>query len=109
MDRGDLTAQEKAILEGKSTWTRTAPGFDRLLERIRGLPIRLLVDRARILTEVYREAEDLPVNLRHAKFLKAFAEQIPVFIHPDEEIVGSPAPWVGPVCGPLFRVRRRGV
>ena len=81
--------------QGKSTWVRTRPGFDRLLERIRSLPIRLLVERTKILTDVYRETEGQPINLRHAKFLKAFAECIPVFIDPDEEIVGSPAPWVG--------------
>ena len=52
MDVGELTAQEKAISEGKSSWTRTSPGFDRLLETIRGLPIRLLVERTRILTRV---------------------------------------------------------
>jgi pyruvate formate-lyase/glycerol dehydratase family glycyl radical enzyme len=95
MDTGELTAQEKAIAQGKATWVRTSAGFDRLLEHIRSLPIRLLVERTKILTDVYRKTEGEPVNLRHAQFLKAFAERIPVFIHPDEEIVGSPAPWVG--------------
>ena len=32
MDTEGLTAQAKAISEGKSTWTRTKAGFDRLLE-----------------------------------------------------------------------------
>jgi hypothetical protein len=41
-----LTAQEQAIQEGKSTWVETSAGFNRLLDEIRRLPIRLLVDRS---------------------------------------------------------------
>jgi formate C-acetyltransferase len=73
----------------------TSEEFKHLLEEIRRSPIRCLVERNRILTEVYRSTEGEPINVRHAKFLKAFAEQIPVYIHPNEVIVGSPAPWVG--------------
>jgi len=90
-----LTAQERAIEEGKSSWTETSEGFRRLLEEIRGKPIRLFVERTKILTDVYRRTEGEPINVRHAKFLREFARKIPVFIHPDEVIVGSPAPWVG--------------
>jgi pyruvate formate-lyase/glycerol dehydratase family glycyl radical enzyme len=90
-----LTAQEQAIQEGKSTWVESSTGFNRLLDEIRSLPIRLLVTRTKILTEVYQRTEGEPLNVRHAKFLLEFARRIPVFMHPDELIVGSPAPWLG--------------
>ncbi len=96
-----LSAQEKAIAEGKSTWVETSEEFKRLLGEIRTKPIRLFVERAKILTDVYKRTEGEPINVRHAKFLKEFAEKIPVFIHPDETIIGSPAPWVGRYVTPF--------
>lgn len=95
MMTGTLTAQEQAILEGKTTWVETSEEFDQLLDEIRRSPIRCLVERNRILTDVYARTEGDPINVRHAKFLKEFAEKIPVYIHPSEVIVGSPAPWIG--------------
>ena len=89
-----LSAQEQALAEGKSTWVETSAEFSRLLPQIRRSPIRILVERAKILTDVYKRTEGEPINVRHAKFLKEFAEKIPVYIHPDETIVGSPAPWL---------------
>ncbi len=89
-----LSGQEQALAEGKSTWVETSEKFRRLLDEIRRGPIRLFVERAKILTDVYKRTEGEPINVRHAKFLKEFAERIPVFIHPDETIVGSPAPWL---------------
>jgi len=50
-----LTAQEQAIKEGKSTWVETSAGFNRLLDEIRSLPIRLLVVR----TKIFRPSHDV--------------------------------------------------
>lgn len=97
----ELSPQEQAIAEGKSTWVETSEEFKRLFEAIRRSPIRLFVERARILTDVYKRTEGEPINVRHARFLKEFAEKIPVFIHPDETIIGSPAPWVGRYVTPF--------
>ncbi len=96
-----LSAQEQAIAEGKSTWVETSEEFRRLLGEIRGGPIRLFVERAKLLTDVYKRTEGEPINVRHAKFLKEFAEKIPVFIHPDETIIGSPAPWISRYVTPF--------
>ena len=103
MDTGELTAQEKAISEGKSSWTRTSPGFDRLLEEIRSLPIRLLVERTRILTRVYRETEGQSINLRHARFLKVFAETVA----PAAVFTYSLVSIAGTLAAALFMGRQR--
>ena len=101
MNAKTLSPQEQSIAEGRSTWVQTSGEFNRLFGEIRGAPIRLFVERAKILTDVYRRTEGEPINVRHAKFLKEFAERIPVYIHPDETIVGSPAPWVGRYVTPF--------
>jgi formate C-acetyltransferase len=98
---GTMSGQEQALAEGKSTWVETSEEFRHLLGEIRKSPIRLFVERARILTDVYKRTEGEPINVRHAKFLKEFAEQIPIYIHPDETIIGSPAPWLGRYVTPF--------
>ncbi|MEG0769327.1 MAG: glycyl radical protein [Ruthenibacterium sp.] len=45
--------------------------------------------RAMLLTESYRETEDEPVVLRHAKAFAHILKNIPILIRPDELIVGS--------------------
>jgi pyruvate formate-lyase/glycerol dehydratase family glycyl radical enzyme len=96
-----LSPQEQALEAGKATWVETSTEFKRLAEEIRRSPIRLFVERARILTDVYKRTEGEPINVRHAKFLKEFADKIPVYIHPDETIIGSPAPWLGRYVTPF--------
>jgi len=96
-----LSPQEQALAQGKSTWVETNEEFRRLLPQIRQSPIRLFVERAKILTDVHKRTEGEPINVRHAKFLKEFAERIPIYIHPDETLIGSPAPWVGRYVTPF--------
>jgi len=47
------------------------------------------VDRARIVTRVYKETEGQPAVLRKAKVCQALCEEMPVFIKPGELIVGD--------------------
>lgn len=49
------------------------------------------IDRARIITEVYRQNEDKQVVIKRALAMKAILEQMPVFIDPCELIVGNQA------------------
>lgn len=49
-----------------------------MLGEIRKSPIRLFVERKKILRDVYKRTEAEPVNVRHAKFLEEFAEHIPI-------------------------------
>ncbi len=49
------------------------------------------IDRARIITEVYKQNEDKQVVIKRALAMKAILEQMPIFIDPSELIVGNQA------------------
>lgn len=52
----------------------------------------ITVDRARIITRVYKETEGKPTVLRKAQAFYAFCNEKPIEIQPDELIVGNNAP-----------------
>jgi len=70
------------------------PRIERLLLRLRAHydKPRVLIDRAKIITESYKETEGLPMILRRALALKKIAEKIPIYVREDELIVGSDGP-----------------
>jgi pyruvate formate-lyase/glycerol dehydratase family glycyl radical enzyme len=72
-----------------------------LSERIKSLKDKTLtekrylsLDQAKIITTVYKENEGLPVNLKRAKSLAQSLRDIPVFIDPEEIIVGNRTPGI---------------
>lgn len=58
------------------------------LDEIRKTPIMLCTDRAKYFTESMKETEDKPLELRYALALKKMAEKMPIYIGPDDLIVG---------------------
>ena len=74
--------------------------FNRL-ERIRKEQIKLCTDRARYFTEGMKQNELRPLELRWALALKNVAEKIPVYIDPDELVVGRGEGRFGR-CGMLY-------
>lgn len=60
-----------------------------LREQILSASPRIEIDRARILTESYKETESLPIVLRRAKALEKILAELPVIIRSGELIVGS--------------------
>ena len=51
--------------------------------------VRLCLERARLVTESYRETEGQPMVLRRAKALKKVLENMTVFVQDHELIVGN--------------------
>ncbi len=49
----------------------------------------LSIEQARIITRVYKENEDLPVNLKRSKALALSLKEITIHIEPEELIVGN--------------------
>lgn len=62
-----------------------------LRNRVLEMPSTVCIDRARIITEIYRQNEDKPVVLKRALAMKAILERMPIFIDPAELIVGNQA------------------
>ncbi len=66
--------------------------IQRMLEGFRDKPIRLNVERARLLTESMKSTEGQPMVLRWAKALAHILENHPIHIEDDEMLVGSAGP-----------------
>ena len=52
--------------------------------------IRLDVDRAQLVTDSYKETEGLPSVTRRALMMKKLCEEVPLFIEPEQLLVGDP-------------------
>jgi formate C-acetyltransferase len=63
-----------------------------LKERTLAAPRYLSLEQARIITRVYQECPDLPVNLKRARALACALEEMPITIDPEELIVGNRTP-----------------
>lgn len=59
--------------------------------RVLDTPSTVCIDRARIITEVYKANEDKQVILKRALAMQAILEKMPIFIDPCELIVGNQA------------------
>lgn len=92
-----LTAQERAIAEGKTAlYENVSDRILRMYEAIRAYgPPRVALDRAVLFTESFKETESQPLVVRWAKALKHYAEKAPIAIFDDELIVGRPNTWLG--------------
>lgn len=92
-----LTAQERAIAEGKTAlYENVADRVLRMYEAIRAYgPPRVALDRAVLFTESFKETESQPLVVRWAKALKHYAENAAIAIFDDELIVGRPNTWLG--------------
>ena len=66
--------------------------IQRMLEGFRDQPIRLNINRARLLTESMKSTEGQPMVLRWAKALALILENQPIHIEDDELLVGSAGP-----------------
>lgn len=66
--------------------------IQKMLEGFRDQPLRLNVERARLLTESMKATEGQPMVLRWAKALSHILEKHPIHIEEDELLVGSAGP-----------------
>ncbi|MCO7124432.1 glycyl radical protein [Sporolactobacillus shoreicorticis] len=72
------------------------PGFSEPSQRVKALKEAILdttprieADRARLITQSYKETESLPQVLRHAKALEKILTELPVVIRDNELIIGA--------------------
>ncbi|MBI5116516.1 glycyl radical protein [Candidatus Poribacteria bacterium] len=71
---------------------RSRARIHRMLKGFREKPIRINIERARLLTESFKETEGQPVILRWGKAMAHILRNISVHIDEDELIVGSAGP-----------------
>jgi pyruvate formate-lyase/glycerol dehydratase family glycyl radical enzyme len=69
--------------------------LNRILKDFRQKPPRIAVERARLMTESFKETESLPIVLRWAKALENILTKIEVYIGENDLLVGR--------CGPIGR------
>jgi pyruvate formate-lyase/glycerol dehydratase family glycyl radical enzyme len=93
-----LSPQEERIERGERLGLvtreaqRSRPRIHRMLQGFRDLPIRLNVDRARLLTESFRQTDGQATVWRWAQALAHVLRHMPIHIERDELIVGSAGP-----------------
>lgn len=68
--------------------TGATPRVERLRQQLLNAPLKVCSERARLVTESYRETESDPPVMRRAKALKKVLENMSIFILNDELIVG---------------------
>ena len=96
-----LSPQEERVIQGEGITLTTEEArtkrvrVSRMLEGFRDKRPAIVVDRARLMVESFKETEGLPLVLRWAKALENVARKFPVSIGKDELIVGR--------CGPQGR------
>jgi formate C-acetyltransferase len=74
-----------------SFFGESSPRIKDFRNRILDTRSTICLDRARIITEAYRQNEDKQVILKRAIAVRAILEQMPIFIDPAELIVGNQA------------------
>ena len=93
-----LSPQEERIKQGKGTGLVGADAQEKrsrihkMLEGFRNKPIRLNLERARLLTESFAQTEGQPTVLRWGKALAHILANIPIHIEENELVVGSAGP-----------------
>jgi formate C-acetyltransferase len=80
--------------------------MEELMKKVRREHFPLCVQKAQLITEIYRQTEGEPEILRQAKAFAHVLENIPIWIDEDEFIVGHGAskPWgveIDPFLGPI--------
>lgn len=81
------TQEDQAIV-----LNQTMERVERLKEHVLSAQPPLCIDRARLLTQSFKESEGEPIVLRRAKGLAKFLRECPIYIHEDELIVGDRTP-----------------
>ena len=61
---------------------------------MKAAPWRVYVDRERLTVESWKETQGEDLEIRIAKMLKKVMDNVPIKIHPFDEIVGRPTPGV---------------
>lgn len=92
-----LTPQEQWLQGGAKEIT----GRERILRinnELRKKPVRIDINRARLFTESFKETEGQQLSLRWAKAMKHVAEKLPIYIAPDELLVGKITNELGRNC-----------
>lgn len=70
---------------------QSSPRIQELRERVLDTKSTICIDRARIITEVYKKNKDKPIVIKRALAIKAILENMEIFIDPAELIVGNQA------------------
>lgn len=70
---------------------QSSPRIKELRERVLDTKSTICIDRARIITEVYKKNKDKPIVIKRALAIKAILENMEIFIDPAELIVGNQA------------------
>ncbi len=89
-----LSPQEERIIQGQEFGLTTDEAkierarVNNMLQILRSQAPRVSVERARLFTESFMETEELPLVLRWAKAIENVANNIDLYIGPDELIVG---------------------
>jgi formate C-acetyltransferase len=65
------------------------PRVEKVKERFLTITPEICVERAQLITESYKETEDLPVPIRRAKALAKILDGMTIFIQDDELVVGN--------------------
>ena len=93
-----LSPQEERIEQGRPIGLvseeaqRKRARIHRMLEGFRDKPIRINLERARLLTESFRATEGQPMILRWGKALAHVLKNVSIHIGEDELVVGSAGP-----------------
>jgi len=93
-----LSPQEERIEDGQQIGLvsddaqRGRARIQRMLEGFRDQPIRMNLERARLVTDSFRETEGQPLVLRWGKAVAHVLSHTPIHIEADELIVGSAGP-----------------
>ncbi len=92
------------LLKGKEVDAMALPGptprVGRVKERFLAIQPEICVERARLVTESYKETEAEPIHIRRAKALEKILAEMTIFIQDDELIVGNQA--TKPRSSPIF-------
>ena len=93
-----LSPQEKRIERGVQIALTTPEArkarsrIDKMVRKIREKKPCIAVDRARLITESFKQTEHLPVVLRWAKAMENVLTKLPIYIGESELIVGRAGP-----------------
>ena len=93
-----LSPQEERIEQGRPIGLvseeaqRNRARIHRMLEGFRDKPIRINLERARLLTESFRQTEGQPMVLRWGMAMAHVLKNISIHIGEDERVVGSAGP-----------------
>ena len=68
---------------------------------MKAAPWRLSADRERWTVKSWRETEGEDLQIRRAKLVACVLDEIEINIHPFDEIVGRPTPWVIGCCSAI--------